>query len=337
MREAQPLTFALFERSPFPVVSTGLLLLAFLLALLLIPELLSGRPFLIEQGVPGSELGCPFILGDYRLGIVNALLLAYVASARYVFSNHSTANGSRLVDGFIDMDRYASKRGWGFVPGFVGIAITLAIAFDISERRIEWTSAYWITPHLYNWLTSMPLGWVGGRFVFAIIGNGVIISRLVYQQPIETVFNLSAMDPAYRQSSIGALLLTVFLGGASVHFVDPGAGVGSVLLLVVVFGVGLTFANIPLIGAVRSTSRAKRRELEEIQQKIVEYQGRLLAGQSDDGAMEALLSLERRILNNMGAFAQTYNIARLVLYGTLGLLSWLGAAAVERILDALLG
>jgi len=279
-------------------------------------------------------------VGDYRITVLGVLLLVYVTTARYILVQHTRVNAVALAapQEWTDADTLASNRRWGLLPGLIGIALTFLIAGDISERELEWTRDYWILPHLFNWLWCIPFGWVGGRFLFALGANGLAVSKLAQEKTLDSVFDASSLSAAVEQSNISALLMVLFLGGLAVHFVDPGAGYVSVMLLLFIFFWGFVFSYIAAVGATKNIRLVRRRELEMLQSQLHEMEKATLSGsaQSTD-RLQNLLLLESRIKAHRTGVFQVSSFAKGAFYAALGLLSWLGAATVERILDYFLG
>lgn len=339
MSDKSPLSFAFFQTVPLPPPATGVLSTLCLLVCLVIIELLTGRPGELIAGHDAAAVGCAWLVGDYRISLLSILLLMYAATARFILAQVTQTNATALgaAADFVDIDRLASLRWWGWFPGLVGVAIVLVSAIDIAEREVEWTSEYWILPHFVNWAWCVPFGWIAGRFIFAAVGNGVLISRLVRAIPCDSVFNASVLQPAVRQSSMSALLLTLMFGILSVHFVDPGAGYTSVALVLSLVVVCFACTGIAAWGAGRRLLQLRNSELQRVRSEILSMEQATLEGDNVSvERMQSLLLLETRILDAKINPIQASTAARGVFYAALGLLSWLGAATVERVLDQLL-
>ncbi len=333
----QPLSFVLFDRIGWHPLLIGFTFGSVTLAVLVALEWMSGRPSGLIAGVSGAALGCHWLIGDYRLGVVNCLLLAYVSTARVVLAKSSLKNCEASFEGIhTEADTLASNRWWGVLPGLAGIALTLLIAMDIAERPIEWTSEYWILPHLFNWVWCFPIGWMGGRFLFALFANGWMLSRRTRSLELESVFDAGPLQGALNQAKVSAMLSIMFLGGVSVHFLDPGAGLGSVVVLLVLFAVAALISGLSLSGAMHAFNLAKQGELERVRKQLKHHEDQLLKGDQPSVAIESLLALESRLRNRSFGLVEITNVGRFIAYAILGLMSWLGAAAVEMMLDYVL-
>ena len=112
--------------------------------------------------MPPIEVGCAYLPGDYRIALVGIIALVFSMTARFKltqWTHESTALLKRPQT--LDAEALARKNVWGFLPGLIGIMICLGFAIDIGERDIQWTSDYWILPHIHNWAWCFPFGWVG--------------------------------------------------------------------------------------------------------------------------------------------------------------------------------
>lgn len=338
----QPATFRLYSSlgrrgfAPFAIsIALGLALLSGLIAL----ELFSGRPAALLRGALPEDIGCHWLIGDYRISLVGALLLAYISAARVYVAEQSVRNGRLAVRSqpFVDADRLASQRWWGVLPGLFGVLVTFAVAIDIAERPVEWTSEYWIVPHAFNWLWCIPFGWIGGRFLYSVTTNALLISKHVGELSMGSVFDVGVVEPALAQSRASALVLIVFLGGVSIHFVDPGAGVVAFAAMLVLFSLAIAVSFVAMSGARRLFLDTKERELREVRAQLSVVANDLSKpGRGDSGRAQDLLAIEARVAAASLNLFHVSSISRYALYAVLGLLSWLGAAAVEMILDSLL-
>ena len=339
MSDKSPLSFVFFQTVSLPPPVTGVFATLVVLVSFVSLELLTGRPGELIAGHDPAAVGCAWLVGDYRISFLSILLLMYAATARFILAQVTLNNAALLqaAEDFLDIDRLATLRWWGWIPGLVGIAVVLVSAIDIAEREVEWTSEYWILPHFINWAWCVPFGWIAGRFIFATIGNGILVSRLAATVPCDSVFNASVLQPAVRQSSMSALLLTLMFGILSVHFVDPGAGYASVALVLSLVIVCFACSGIAAWGAGRRLLQLRNSELQRVRAEILSMEKATLKSESVSvERMQNLLLLETRILDAKINPIQASTAARGVFYAALGLLSWLGAATVERILDQLL-
>lgn len=334
----EPWSFILFRKSPWRTTITGLVLVSGLLAAVALLEFLSGRPAEVLRGVPAIEVGCEYLLGDYRIGIVGIIVLVYSMCARVKLSQWTHEAVARLNHSAeLDADTLAETRWWGFVPGAIGITICLAFAIDIAEREIEWTSAYWILPHIINWGWCVPFGWVGGRLIFSVITDAIIVSRVARSIEVENLEKMEPIDAATRHGLRSALISLMFLGIISVHFVDPGLDLPAIAFLVVLFLIGVMISTLPTFGVLQSYYDKRDDELRLIRDEIEVEEQQLLSKDPgyEPGRIGDLVSMEQRLDGWKVRVFRFSTIARLGLYTALGFVSWLGAAAVSVFVEKL--
>lgn len=335
-----PWSFYLFRRSPFGALTTGIGLALLLFVSLVSLELFTGRPQALLRGVPPADVGCAYLRGDYRIAVVGIILLLYSAAARFVLACWTRETAALLGRGeFLDADSLAANRAWGFMPGLLGIAICLGFAIDIAERSVEWTRDYWILPHIINWTWCIPFGWVGGRLIYALIVNAVLISRAARRIEVRDLDETGPLEAAVRHGLRSALLSLILLGLISVHFVDPGLGFGAVVFVGAMLVVGTTISTLPAIGVAKVLYDKRDEQLAELRREIQieEQQLRDHVPGYVPGRIGDIVALEQRLENWHVSVFRFSTFARLVMYAFIGILSWLAAEAVSIVVEDLFG
>lgn len=340
LKRRAPWSFALFRLLPVAPAVTGILIGLLLGTLLVLLELTSGRPQALLAGQPPVEVGCVYLLGDYRISLVGVILLAYTLTARYVLTRWARDAGRQLLeDDFVDAESLAEARWWGVLPGIAGAALTFTFGVDISERPAELSRAYWILPHLFNWAWTIPFGWVAGRFFYSVPMNAILVARRAKEVGAHQVDSTLPMEQTIRHGLRSALLSLVFLGLVSVHFVDPGVGAIAVGVLIALFVSGVAIAIVPVAGSFREVKAIHESRLGMLQAEIAEEERKLMERATDyePGRIRDLTALEKRMTEQRFSFLSLPNMLRLAMYAIVGLLSWLGAAAVSIALEQVFG
>jgi len=333
----RPWSFVLARLSPWPTWVTGIVFGLALLFVLILLELISGRPQALLRGVPPVDAGCTWLTGDYRIAIVGIIALAYAMTARYKLTQWTLEAGRhmRLAKPIADAETLASYRWWGFIPGLSGIGLYLWAGLDISEQRIEWTREYWILPHIVTWGLSIPFGWTGGRLVYSIFANAAIVSRAAREVEVRDLADMAPVEATVRHGSRTALISLMFLGILSVHFFDPGLDLATILVLVVLFVVGAAISALPVVGVLQNYYDRRDRELEHLRREIAVEEQQLLDRDEgyEPGRIGDLVSMEQRLGNWKVRVFHLSMLARLGLYVFIGLLSWVGAAGVSVVVE----
>lgn len=317
-----------------------MILCLLLLALLVVIEVNSGRPQGILEGLSPADVGCEWLLHDYRISIVGVFILVYVTTARYILSRWTYGAAFSLSNtGFNDAELILSSHRWGFLPGLIGAVIVLALGIDVAKQEVEMTSEYWILPHAFNWLWCAPAGWVSGKFIFALVYNAVLISRRARSVEVQDLSETGPLDTAVKHGSRSALLSLVFLGLVSVHFIDPGIGIISAVLLIVLVTVGAVFSVVPPLGVVNMMYDFRDLQVARLTQEI--SLGRRQLTNNDPnynpGRISDMVALEQHLKNWKVNVLHLSNFARLLLYSAIGFVSWLGAAGVSIVVENVLG
>ncbi len=335
---SRPWSFALARLSPWPTWVTGVVFGSALLAAITLIEFLTGRPQALLQGVPPADAGCLYLPGDYRIATVGVIAVAYSMTARYKLAQWTVEAGQHIgLPGKItDADTAASYHWWGMLPGLLGAGLYLMAGLDIAETRIEWTREYWIFPHIVTWGLAIPFGWVGGRLIYSVFANAIIVSRAARQVEVQSLDDLAPVEAAFRHGSRTALISLMFLGIISVHFIDPGLDVATILVLVVLFVVGAAISALPTVGVVQNYYDRRDQELAHLRSEIAVEEQQLLARDDDyePGRIGDLVSMEQRLSSWRVTVFHLSMLARLGLYVFIGLLSWIGAAGVSVVVES---
>lgn len=334
----RPWTFRWFDRCPWHPAIVGIAMTVLMLLAYAVVELLSGRPQALIKGFEHIENGCTFLLGDYRIGIIGIIILAASTTARYVLAEWTLDSMTRLGrHDFEDADSVANQHRWGFWPGLIGIVLCTAVAIDIVERDVEWSRDYWIFPHLFNWAWCVPFGWVGGRLLFSLIANAVAVSRKAESVAIRDLVRNPQLDIAVQHGSRSAFISLMFIGILSVHFLDPGLGLPTALFLIVLLIVSAGISSVPALGVVSQLYAFREEQLKILRSELDVEQEQLYAKDSgyEPGRIADIVAMEQRLQSWKIDVFHFSNIARIAIYALVGVVSWIGAAAVSVFVENL--
>lgn len=139
-----------------------------------------------------------------------------------------------------------------------------------------------------------------------------------------------------RSVLLWMLLVALF---APIYILGGAERVLGVSLLGVLAGAGVAFL-VPVWGAHQRLREAKAAELARVREQLRAQRSRLLGGEATSpqaGRLADLLTWEAWVAAAGEWPFGASTVVRLVLYVAIGLGSWVGAAAVERLLSRLLG
>jgi hypothetical protein len=208
-----------------------------------------------------------------------------------------------------------------------------------------------------NWLGGRPalgdplLLWVLARqmLLFALLAQtawlDVILahrlSRLGERVGTVDLLDLAPLR-AFGRSGLRSVSLWM-LGSAlaALFLLLPFSSHPALFILVLIFAVAVVALLLPALGVHRRLAERKQRELERARDAIRAESEALLAAPAapgrSPGRLADLLAWEARLDGASTWPFDASTLLRFALYVSLGLGSWLGGAAVERILDLALG
>lgn len=334
----RPWTFRWFDRCPWHPAVVGLGIAVLLSIAYSLVELLSGRPQALLHGHALIANSCSYLVGDYRIGIVGILVLVASMTARYLLAGWARESMAELKRCDLkDADTLAHEKRWGVLPGLIGIALCFAFAVDIAERDVEWTSAYWIFPHAFNWAWCVPFGWVGGRLVFALIANALAISRIAERTDIQDLSCHTELDVAVTHGSRSALISLMFVGILSVHFIDPGLDLPAIAFLLILFVAGAVVSTLPALGVIKKLYGFRDRQLDSLRVELEIEQEQLYAKDADyePGRIADIVAMEQRLQSWKVNVFRASNVAKVLTYALVGFVSWIATAAVSVFIESL--
>ncbi len=278
----------------------------------------------------------------YRITTVNALLLGFLPAAQVYLARWTRRHLDELSsllppDAGAGALEDAHRRRAGVFAGVIG-CVTLPLMFMVLPTgSVLLESSYWTLTHAWDWFFVPVIGWLTGRFIHAVVVDAIGVSRLAVAIGSIDVFDQAPYAPFVRQGLLSALLAVIFL-----VIVLPLVGVKlisaeSTAIAMVALIVTATAALLLPVGGIRDRIRQEKSvRLLAVRSAIrasdlAIREGR--AAQDDVARLPGLLALETRIEGVREWPFDTGSLLRFGLYVALGLGSWLGGAAVERLLD----
>jgi hypothetical protein len=216
--------------------------------------------------------------------------------------------------------------------GFAGAFVPLLLLDP--RLRVSLAEA---TPLAWAWLlwVNVLVGWLMARAIFEELRVALLFARLGERVARVDLFDPHALDPFARRAVDGVL---VWVLAASLNAVLFAGGWDSELLpeiVAAILGMAVVAFALPLLGVHRRIRAAKREELERIHAAARAERDALLAG-GPGTRLPALLALRQQVAEVREWPVDLSTLARVALYLGIGLGSWVGAALVERVLEAVL-
>jgi hypothetical protein len=226
-----------------------------------------------------------------------------------------------------------------------GIGLGLFSAFVTLVTPEMWTGGRfpgWTHPSVI-WLAARNFlnWWVVGRAMLLELMLGHRFSRLGDHLASLDLLDRAPLVPFGRRALRNVsfwMLLAAFL---SLSYAGKGWATRAMpLALVSLAGFAVAAFLLPLLGAHRRLRERKAAELARVRAAIADARDRLLAPEAAEqlggGRLADLVAYEGRVAAVAEWPLDTSTLVRLVFYLTLGLGSWVGAALVEWLVDAVL-
>jgi hypothetical protein len=338
---AAPWSLRVVERLPWSPLTTGVAAAAGFLAAYALLYFASSAIDPFHAGALHEEH-----LRDLRVIVIHGLMLGFLLGAQ-VGIEQAARRASVEVHALhapvaTSLEPSPLGQRGGRRAGWVGVAILTFLVFGLSGVYELWSDPdYWILPHVWMIAWTLVAGWMIGRFTWATLARSREVSRLALHIGDFDLMDPAAFAPFVRYGLRVALLWVALLAIASLHLLDLRAALPVLAGLLLLVGVPAAALLLPARGARKRVREAKAARLDSLRARI-----RAAEAELDEGGafaaqaairLPALLALEARVDAVREWPFDAPSLLRFGLYLALGLGSWLGAAAVERLLDRLVG
>ncbi len=342
-----PWSSRLFDSAPLSPIWVGVGLALALLLLFFGVEYASGQVDRVLTGEAEDHIGPHF-----RLAVINSFLVSFLLTAQCYLARWTRNNVAAIrpllgpgeggaAEELPDLDDVVSRPSRA--AGLIGIAALIVLFYLLPGDVFRFFELdYWIFEHAWEHSMTIVIGWLTGRVGVAMVSDSLRVSRLASRIRRIDLFDPGALFPFVRQGLRSALLAIVLVSLASANLwnilVDP---LPFAIALPVMLAVAVVSLVLPVRGVNRRIRDEKQRELAALRTEIRAGRNALERGGSEgDRAavrLPAQLALEARIDGVREWPFDASSMLRLALYVGVGLGSWLGAAAVERLVDRALG
>jgi hypothetical protein len=227
----------------------------------------------------------------------------------------------------------AALRRTGLIAAACGVVITY-FSTGVAQR-LDPATLLWILGQNALW------AWLLVRTIAHDLRVSRILSREAEAHADIELLDLTPLMPLAGRGLQSALLIVLalslfllILGAGDVSPLVPAIQTGTVLLA--------AFALVlPSLGVRRRVRSAKREELERLSSQIRAVRAQPAAAQESrrpetDSRLVTLLALKHHVEMTREWPFDLGTLGRFILYAAIGVGSWLGGAAVERLLDLLL-
>jgi len=276
---------------------------------------------------------------------VQLILLGYLPTAQLYLAGWTRlhvdmlrpllAGGQRLV--FRDVYREPSSRLAGIAGGVSFLVLFLLVPLYPLYRNSE----YWTPESTFFWLGVPFTGWLVARLAHALLFDALFVSRLAADLREIDLIDRRALTPFVQQGLRSSLLFLLFIGIGLAGLVGQRTLMATATLsLIGVLGIAFAALALPVTGVRERIRNEKQRQLAALRSRINQDREAVLSASATADAatrrLPGLLALEARLETVHEWPFDVPSLLRFGLYILLGFGSWLGAAGVERMLDAAL-
>ena len=349
MSHAEPVSQRLwsdwfFERVPLPPAVFGAALTAVLLGLLALLAVATGA--LDRLAAEGSAWWQD---RDFRVAALLALLAGTIPAAlRY----HEL--GTRR-----DLEALARANLWrgnepdalrratcgdpraALVFGASGFLLLPAVAYTVDrDAGLYFTADYWRLGQIWTWLVGSFVTFTGGILTYRAFADARGFARLARSLPEVDLLERDALLPFARQGLRSAVPGVIFATFFLLNLGDEGFLFATLLLGLIVLVQTVATLLLPVRGLHERLREAKREELTRVNAAIRGDAGALRGsplGHRERAALADLLAWRGFVESVPEWPIDVSTLGRTALYVGIPLLSWVGAALVERVLDRAIG
>lgn len=236
----------------------------------------------------------------------------------------------------LDLPVFRFLRSTANLLGATGaIAMYLLFLHGSSDPWLVFRPDRWSADYPFVLAGLLLMGWFNFRFMFLLIWSALEVSRTARR-----VYSIDLLDTAlvepYAQHGVRCSLLTVVgLSISSNLWLDPNSpALATVTTLIMLVSATAIALFLPTWGIHKRLKTLKQKELKEVRSAITERRNPHDRSAEDALQLRADLALERRLTDVSEWPFDAGSYARVILYIFLGLGSWIGAALVERLLEA---
>lgn len=316
---------------------------AWLANTLSVPPVVAGVVCSLALG--GLALWCTWLLGTVdavaaglmpdiaiRAPVTLYMMAGYFPMAIYYLGIWTRDHFEMLASNFaLDQATVGFPRLLANTIGVAG-ALTMYLLFLFeTDAPLRWTADFF-----FILVGLLVMGWFNFRFMFLLLWSAVRISRTATTIEHIDLFDPSLVKPYAQQGVRSSLLAVVGLSVSANLWLDPNSPtLGTVSSVVMLVAASVLALVLPTWGVHQRLKAAKQAQLGCIRRAIAARHDPGTRTVDDAQQLPADLAVERRLTEVSEWPFDAGSYGRVALYVFLGFGSWVGAALVERLLEAL--
>jgi hypothetical protein len=333
-----------YERIALPTLLPGALLACALLTLLVVLGSVSGSFELLAE----AELAW-WESRDGRIAALLALLAGAMPTALRYHELGTRADLDALArsplwpDGLpADLLRATSGSSRAALAfGLTGFALVPIIAFTVDrDPGLYFSGYYWGFAQIWTWMVGCFVTFTGGVYTYRAYSDAHAFASLARSLSDVDLLERDALLPFARQGLRSAVPGVIFVTFLAMNLGDEGFLLTVVFLGAIVLVQNVAMLMIPLRGLHESLRAAKRAELLRVNAAIRGDTAALVGSplsRREAPSLTDLLTWRRYVESVPEWPIDLSTLGRFAFYVGIPLLSWVGAALVERALDVVIG
>ncbi len=332
-----PWLIRVFDRIRLPLVVRGMLVaLAYFLFVTMLALVLS--PALAQEYLARGE----GFSQETGLNVFMSISVGYLVGAGYYGLREAVRDFESLRPALscddIEFDHWLARlRHVARVPLYVGTGVALSAGFGTAGNSADIGGV-----QVQQGIEAFLQAFVLFRLLAMELASASLFTQVARRFARIELLDLQLIAPFSRRALRGVLVLMLFsamlpLGVTSLYSFENFLGDVGVLVVAMSSFTAAAIFLIPLYPVHRRIRAEKQSELARIRAAIARESDARIAGDEDWAPRGDLITYEQRIERVSTWAFNTPTVFRFVLYVSLGVGSWLGAAFVERWLGTLLG
>jgi hypothetical protein len=273
-----------------------------------------------------------------RAPVTLYMMVGYLPMAIYYLGVWTDDHLAKLIRTFsLEQSSIVFPRLIANVVGIVGAVVMYFLFLHRADAPLMiFTPQHWSGDFALPLVGLVFIGWFNFRFMLLVVWNATSISRTAQSISHIDLLDTSLISPYAQQGVRSSLLAIVALSISANLWLDPNSPtLGTVSSLIMLVAASALALVLPTWGIHKRLKAAKQMELLRVRQAIATRRDPQTRTVDDAHQLRADLAMEARLEEVSEWPFDAGSYGRVALYVFLGFGSWIGAALVERLLEAI--
>lgn len=273
-----------------------------------------------------------------RAPVTLYMMIGFLNVALYYLGHWTTAHLDMISRMFVlELPAYRFPcRAANYVGAAGAVTMYFLFLHKTGAPLLVFQPFQWGNDYAFILVGLMCMGWFNFRFMFLLVWSALEVSRTAQRIGGFDLLDTSLVEPYAQHGVRSSLLAVVGLSMSSNLWLDPNSpAIASATTLVMLVAATAAALFLPTWGIHKRLKAMKQSELKQVRNAIKARRDSRAPSVEDAQRLRADLAVEQRLMDVSEWPFDAGSYARVILYIFLGLGSWVGAALVERILEAL--